>query len=183
MVAISEEISPSDQETSVTEPQPFSEQKITGPDYYTGGNDEAHAETVTESNDFPDDLVHSDIITIHRNELAPVDLHWLGQILLGEITALPGVVAVTLFHEDTPMLSIGNFDLEPLIKNAGYMLHAVETISTVMDSGEFLQLILQVPGGHVIIAPYWEEYVCIFARDNANLGQIRKTIKEINRRQ
>lgn len=168
---------------SAAAPQSFDEQTIPGLDLVTGDKDEMHAEIGTFPDEFTDDLAHAEVITVHRNELAPVDLHWLGQILLGEITALPGVVAVSLFHEDTPMLSIGNFDLEPLIKNAGYMLQAAKTISTVMDSGEFLMLILQVPGGHVIIAPYWEEYVCIFARENANLGQIRKTLKEINRRQ
>ena len=182
-ISAEEEIALPDSGLSFTEPLPFSEQIMMGPDRGAGNKDEVHAETGTESDEFIDDLAHAEVITVHRNELAPVDLHWLGQILLGEITALPGVAAVSLFHEDTPMLSIGDFDLEPLIKNAGYMLEAAKTISTVMDSGEFLQLILQVPGGHVLIAPYWEEYVCIFARENANLGQIRKTLKEINRRQ
>jgi hypothetical protein len=164
-------------------PRPFAEQEISGLDHVPGDKDVEHVETVTEPGEITDDLAHAEVITVHRNELAPVDLHWLGQILLGEITALPGVAAVSLFHEDTPMLSIGNIDLEPLIKNAGHMLQSAKTISSVMDSGEFLQLILQIPGGHVIIAPYWEEHVCIFVRENGNLGQIRKTLKEINRRQ
>jgi hypothetical protein len=183
MISTPHEIHPKEPGLSIAQPQSPGEQPIKSLDHGVSDKDEMHAENGNVPDEYTDDLAHAEVITVHHNELAPVDLHWLGQILLGEITVLPGIAAVTLFHEDTPMLSIGDFDLEPLIKNAGYMLEAAKTISTVMDSGEFLQIILQVPGGHVIIAPYWEEYVCIFARENANLGQIRKTLKEISRRQ
>ncbi|HOT02656.1 MAG TPA: roadblock/LC7 domain-containing protein [Methanolinea sp.] len=108
-----------------------------------------------------------------------LDLEDLAYLLLGRILRLPGVQAVSIFGRGKSVLSIGNMELDSLVVLAEDMLRAATEISTVMRTGSFVHLTLQIPSGKVIVAPYFNEYLCILTSPGVNLGQIRKILKEI----
>lgn len=108
-----------------------------------------------------------------------LDLEDLAYLLLGRILRLPGVQAVSIFGRGKSVLSIGNMELDSLVVLAEDMLHAAREISSVMRTGSFVHLTLQIPSGKVIVAPYFNEYLCILTSPGVNLGQIRKILKEI----
>lgn len=108
-----------------------------------------------------------------------LDLEDLAYLLLGRILRLPGVQAVSIFGRGKSVLSIGNVELDSLVVLAEDMLHAAKEISFVMRTGSFVHLTLQIPSGKVIVAPYFNEYLCILTSPGVNLGQIRKILKEI----
>jgi predicted regulator of Ras-like GTPase activity (Roadblock/LC7/MglB family) len=103
----------------------------------------------------------------------------VGELLLGQIIGLPGVVAVSIFKEGMNILSIGDISLESLIADAEDLLGSAKEVSSVIRTGPFVQMTLQIPAGNVIIAPYWDEYLCILTRPGVNLGQIRKILRDI----
>jgi hypothetical protein len=103
----------------------------------------------------------------------------VGELLLGQIIGLPGVVAVSIFKQGMNILSIGDISLESLIADAEDLLGSVKEVSSVIRTGPFVQMTLQIPAGNVIIAPYWDEYLCILTRPGINLGQIRKILRDI----
>jgi len=103
----------------------------------------------------------------------------VGELLLGQIIGLPGVVAVSIFKGGMNILSIGDISLESLIADAEDLLGSAKEVSSVIRTGPFVQMTLQIPAGNVIIAPYWDEYLCILTRPGVNLGQIRKILRDI----
>ena len=103
----------------------------------------------------------------------------IAQLLLGKILRLPHVQAVTIFGKGTPVLSMGDMNLEPVVIFADDILQATKYITTVMETGSFLHYTLQVPSGNIIIAPYFDEYLCILTDPKINLGIVRKILKEI----
>lgn len=103
----------------------------------------------------------------------------LAHLLLGRMVRLPGVQAVSIFGRGTSVLSIGKVELDSLVVLAEDMLQAAKGISSVMRTGPFVHLTLQIPAGKVIIAPYFNEYLCILTTPDVNLGQIRKILKDI----
>jgi len=108
-----------------------------------------------------------------------LNLEDLAYLLLGRILRLPGVQAVSIFGRGKSVLSFGNVELDSLVVLAEDMLHAAKEISSVMRTGSFVHLTLQIPSGKVIVAPYFNEYLCILTSPGVNLGQIRKILKEI----
>lgn len=108
-----------------------------------------------------------------------LDVENIAYLLLGRILRFPGVQAVSIFGRGKSVLSIGDVKLDSLVVLAGDMLHAAQEISSVMHTGRFVHLTLQIPAGKVIIAPYFNEYLCILTNPGVNLGQIRKILKEI----
>jgi len=103
----------------------------------------------------------------------------VGELLLGQIVGLPGVVAVSIFKQGMNILSIGDISLERLIDDAEDLIGSAKEVSSVIRTGPFVQMTLQIPSGNVIIAPYWDEYLCILTRPGINLGQIRKILRDI----
>lgn len=103
----------------------------------------------------------------------------VGELLLGQIVGLPGVVAVSIFKQGMNILSIGDISLEGLIDDAEDLIGSAKEVSSVIRTGPFVQMTLQIPSGNVIIAPYWDEYLCILTRSGVNLGQIRKILRDI----
>jgi hypothetical protein len=103
----------------------------------------------------------------------------VGELILGQILNLPGVLAVTIFRRGINVLSIGNIDTENLVDVAEDLIESAKGLSSVMRTGPFIQVTLQIPAGNIIIAPYYYEYVCILTRPGINLGQIRKIIREL----
>ncbi|HII76281.1 MAG TPA: hypothetical protein HA264_04400 [Methanolinea sp.] len=108
-----------------------------------------------------------------------LDVENLAHLLLGRMLRLQGVQAVSIFGRGKSVLSIGDVELDSLVVLAEDMLHAAKDISSVMRTGAFVHLTLQIPAGKVIIAPYFNEYICILTSPGVNLGQIRKILKEI----
>lgn len=108
-----------------------------------------------------------------------LDTENLAHLLLGRMLRLPGVQAVSIFGKGSSVLSIGNVELDSLVILAEDMLEAAKEISSVMRTGPFVHLTLQIPAGKVIIAPYFNEFLCILTSPEVNLGQIRKILKDI----
>ena len=103
----------------------------------------------------------------------------VGDLILGQIINLPGVLAVTIFRRGLNVLSMGDIDPENLVDVAEDLINSAKGLSSVMRTGPFIQVTLQIPAGNIIIAPYYDEYVCILTRPGINLGQIRKIIREL----
>lgn len=103
----------------------------------------------------------------------------VGDLILGQIINLPGVLAVTIFRRGLNVLSIGDIDPENLVDVAEDLINSAKGLSSVMRTGPFIQVTLQIPAGNIIIAPYYDEYVCILTSPGINLGQIRKIIREL----
>ncbi len=103
----------------------------------------------------------------------------VGELILGRIQDLPGVLAVTIFSQGLNVLSIGNVDTENLVEVAEDLIDTAKGLSSVMRTGPFIQVTLQIPAGNIIIAPYYYEYVFIITSPGINLGQIRKIIREL----
>jgi predicted regulator of Ras-like GTPase activity (Roadblock/LC7/MglB family) len=108
-----------------------------------------------------------------------LDTDLIAQLLLGKILRLPHVQAVTIFGKGTPVLSMGDMNLEPVVIFADDILQATKDITAVMETGAFLHYTLHVPSGYIIIAPYFDEYLCILTDPKINLGIVRKILKEI----
>jgi|WetSurMetagenome_2_1015567.scaffolds.fasta_scaffold38447_4 hypothetical protein len=103
----------------------------------------------------------------------------IGDLILGQIINLPGVLAVTIFRRGLNVLSIGEIDPDNLVDVAEDLINSAKGLSSVMRTGPFIQVTLQIPAGNIIIAPYYDEYVCILTSPGINLGQIRKIIREL----
>ncbi|MDD1719426.1 MAG: hypothetical protein LUQ25_05160 [Methanoregulaceae archaeon] len=108
------------------------------------------------------------------------DLENLGHVLLGQVISLPYVQGVSIFYHGENVLSFGGVHLESLVILAEDMLQTAKEISTVADTGDFVHLTLQTPDGSLIIAPYFDEYLCILTTPEVNLGQIRKILREMH---
>ncbi len=103
----------------------------------------------------------------------------VGDLILGQIINLPGVLAVTIFGRGINVLSIGEINPENLVDVAEDLINSSKGLSSVMRTGPFIQVTLQIPAGNIIIAPYYDEYLCILTSPGINLGQIRKIIREL----
>lgn len=103
----------------------------------------------------------------------------IGELILGQIINLPGVLAVTIFRRGLNVVSIGEINPENLVDVAEDLIESAKGLSSVMRTGPFIQVSLQIPAGNIIIAPYYDEYACILTSPEINLGQIRKIIREL----
>ncbi|MCX6699189.1 MAG: hypothetical protein NTV68_04555 [Methanomicrobiales archaeon] len=103
----------------------------------------------------------------------------IGELILGQIINLPGVLAVTIFRRGLNVLSIGEINPDNLVDVAEGLIESAKGLSSVMRTGPFIQVTLQIPAGNIIIAPYYDEYACILTNPGINLGQVRKIIREL----
>lgn len=103
----------------------------------------------------------------------------VGELLLGQLIGIPGVLAVSLFNRDMHLLSLGEVNLEHLVDAAEDLMYGAREVSSLGEMGPFVQMTLQLPSGNVIIAPYWDDYLCILTSPDINLGQIRKIVRHI----
>jgi predicted regulator of Ras-like GTPase activity (Roadblock/LC7/MglB family) len=81
------------------------------------------------------------------------------------------------------IISIGDINLDTLVSSAEDMLMTVNELDTIMEWGSFVQMTIQVPSGSVIIAPFFNEYLCILTTPEINLGRIRRILREIKLQQ
>jgi len=92
----------------------------------------------------------------------------------------PGVTAVACFVDGLCISSAGDIDADYTVAFAEDMRRwSLGLHSAVPASGAFVQMTLFYRGGNVIIAPYGDEYLCIFTTPEVQFGQIRRMIREL----
>ncbi len=96
---------------------------------------------------------------------------------------MPGVIAVLVFNKDMQLISIGEVNLDAIVTAAEDMLMTVNQLDAVIEWGSFVQMTLQIPSGNVIIAPFFDEYLCILTSPDINLGRVRRILREIKTQQ
>ncbi len=92
----------------------------------------------------------------------------------------PGVTAVACFADGLCISSAGEIDADYTVAFAEDLLRwALSLHSAAPASGAFVQMTLFYRGGNVIIAPYGDEYLCVFTTPGVQFGQIRRMIREL----
>lgn len=92
----------------------------------------------------------------------------------------PGVTAFACFVDGLCISSAGDFDADYAVAFAEDMRRwSLGLHSAVPASGAFVQMTLFYRGGNLIIAPYGDEYLCIFTTPEVQFGQIRRMIREL----
>ncbi|KLK88007.1 hypothetical protein SZ63_08470 [Methanoculleus sediminis] len=92
----------------------------------------------------------------------------------------PGVTAIACFADGLCTSSVGEIDAEYTVAFAEDLLRwAIRLQSVAPSNGAFVQMTLFYRGGNVVIAPYGDEYLCIFTRPEVQFGQVRRMIREM----
>lgn len=101
----------------------------------------------------------------------------------GTLLRHPGVTGVARFSDGLCISSVGKIDAEYTVAFAEDLLRWAFRLESVAPSnGSFVQMALFYRGGNVVIAPYGDEYLCIFTRPEVQFGQVRRMIKEMQGR-
>ncbi|WP_298667206.1 roadblock/LC7 domain-containing protein [uncultured Methanofollis sp.] len=95
------------------------------------------------------------------------------------IHSQPGVVAVSAFYEGFAVQSVGATDFERIAAISEDLLRAGLKIASDMDMGGLEEIILETPGGKLIIAPFGDLSLCVLTAANANLGLVRVALRSI----
>jgi len=107
----------------------------------------------------------------------PPDL--LDETRLQKMFWLPGIVAISAFYEGFSVQSLGEADFEHVAALAEDLLRAGIKITREMEMGNLDQLILETGTNKMIIAPCGDLFLCVFAREDAQLGLLRVAIKNL----
>ncbi|MDD3622698.1 MAG: roadblock/LC7 domain-containing protein [Methanofollis sp.] len=99
---------------------------------------------------------------------------------LNLVLAQPGVVSVSAFYEGFAVHSVGAADFERVAAISEDLLRASSRIADDMEMGALDQIILETPGGKLIIAPVGDLSVCVLTKANANLGLVRIALKSLS---
>ncbi|MCC7556696.1 MAG: roadblock/LC7 domain-containing protein [Methanoculleus marisnigri] len=100
---------------------------------------------------------------------------------LGTLLKHPGVTAVACFADGLCTSSVGKIDAESTVAFAEDLLRwAIRLPSAAPSNGAFVQMTLFYRGGNVVIAPYGDEYLCVFTRPEVQFGQVRRMIREMH---
>ncbi|KDE55375.1 roadblock/LC7 domain-containing protein [Methanoculleus sp. MH98A] len=98
----------------------------------------------------------------------------------GTLLKHPGVTAVACFADGLCTSSVGNIDAECTVAFSEDLLRwAIRLPSVAPSNGAFVQMTLFYRSGNVVIAPYGDDYLCIFTRPEVQFGQVRRMIKEM----
>ncbi|MCK9298747.1 roadblock/LC7 domain-containing protein [Methanoculleus sp. YWC-01] len=98
----------------------------------------------------------------------------------GAVLQQPGVTAVACFSDGLCLSSAGDLDADYTVAFAEDLLRwSLGLRSAAPACGAFVQMTLFYRGGNVIIAPYGDEYLCIFTTPEVQFGQIRRMIREL----
>lgn len=98
---------------------------------------------------------------------------------LNLVLSQPGVVAVSAFYEGFAVHSAGAADFERIAAISEDLLRASSRIAGDMEMGGLDQIILETPGGKLIIAPFGDLSICVLASANANLGLVRLALRSL----
>ena len=98
---------------------------------------------------------------------------------LKKMLSLYGIIAISTFYEGFAVQSLGDADFEHVAALAEDLLRAGIKIIREMRIGNLSQLILETGTNKIIIAPCGDLYLCVFAREDAQLGMLRVAIKNL----
>jgi len=98
---------------------------------------------------------------------------------LKKLLSLYGIIAISTFYEGFAVQSLGDADFEHVAALAEDFLRAGIKIIREMKIGTLNQLILETETNKIIIAPCGDLYLCVFARQDAQLGMLRVAIKNL----
>jgi predicted regulator of Ras-like GTPase activity (Roadblock/LC7/MglB family) len=103
----------------------------------------------------------------------------LNEASLRLILSQPGVIAVSAFYEGFAVQSAGATDFDRIAAISEDLLRAGLKIASDMDMGGLDEIILETPGGKLIIAPFGDLSLCVLTAANANLGLVRVALRSI----
>lgn len=95
------------------------------------------------------------------------------------ILSQPGVIAVSAFYEGFAVQSVGATDFDRIAAISEDLLRAGLKIAGDMEMGCLDEIILEAPGGKLIIAPFGDLSLCVLTAANANLGLVRVALRSI----
>lgn len=96
------------------------------------------------------------------------------------ILSQPGVIAVSAFYEGFAVQSVGATDFDRVAAISEDLLRAGLKIAGDMDMGCLDEIILEAPGGKLIIAPFGDLSLCVLTAANANLGLVRVALRSVS---
>jgi predicted regulator of Ras-like GTPase activity (Roadblock/LC7/MglB family) len=105
----------------------------------------------------------------------------LDQDKLARLLEQPGVIAVSIFFEGFAVQSMGEADFDQVAAIAEDLLRASTKIAHDLKIGKLEQVLLEAGERKCIIAPYQDLFICLIARNDANLGLIRLTLKNLTK--
>jgi predicted regulator of Ras-like GTPase activity (Roadblock/LC7/MglB family) len=100
---------------------------------------------------------------------------------LARLLEQPGVIAVSIFFEGFAVQSMGEADFEQVAAVAEDLLRSSKKIAHDLKIGDLEQVFLETGEKKCIIAPYQDLFICIIARNDANLGLIRLALKNLTK--
>jgi predicted regulator of Ras-like GTPase activity (Roadblock/LC7/MglB family) len=77
---------------------------------------------------------------------------------------------------------MGDADSEVLLKIARKMLETAKKITPRLTWGPFVHMTLQVKEGNIIIAPYYDNYLCLLTTRTINIGHIRRILRDLQQK-
>lgn len=95
------------------------------------------------------------------------------------ILSQPGVIAVSAFYEGFAVQSVGATDFDRIAAVSEDFLRAGLKIAGDMEMGSLDEIILETPGGKLIIAPFGDLSLCVLTAANANLGLVRVALRSV----
>ena len=98
---------------------------------------------------------------------------------LSAVMRQPGVRAVSVIFEGFALQSVGDADFEHVAAVTEDLVRAGTKMTGDLMMGTLDQMLLETPGGKLIVAPVEELFICILAETNANLGLIRLALQAI----
>ncbi|TAJ44845.1 roadblock/LC7 domain-containing protein [Methanofollis fontis] len=122
---------------------------------------------------------HATPVPVDEGVDGDVGVPALNEGSLNLILSQPGVIAVSAFYEGFAVQSAGAADFDRIAAVAEDLLRAGSRIACDMETGDLDQIILETPGGKLIIAPFGDLSLCVLAESNANLGLIRVALRSI----
>jgi len=97
--------------------------------------------------------------------------------LLEQLTSLPGVTAAALVADGLSVYQRGSADFEHVAAATEDVVRRGSSIAAELGLGPADQIILETPGHKVTVAPISDMFLCVLARNDANLGLIRMNIR------
>lgn len=99
---------------------------------------------------------------------------------LAAVLRQPGVTAVACFADGLCVSSAGRIDADYAVAFAEELLRwSCGLQAATPASGAFMQMTVFYRGGNIIIAPFRDEFLCIFTTPEVQVGQIRRMIREL----
>jgi predicted regulator of Ras-like GTPase activity (Roadblock/LC7/MglB family) len=102
--------------------------------------------------------------------------------ILSHIRDLDGIVAIAVFNDIRNVIMIGDADSEVLVKIARTMLETAKKITPLLTWGPFVHMTIQIPAGNMIIAPYYDNYLCLLTTRTINIGHIRRILRDLQQK-